>query len=137
MSVLILLNVKEKNFTSTLSTNIAKKLTAKNSKSKILLRILVGKKQNVCARQQNKQANKFFCEIFVECKHFFSVLHIAFTSPFFLKEVDENYPKKIFRKALEDNNSDVLEFLLLFFWIYVETNGCDHRVHAFTSHRMS
>ena len=30
----------------------------------------------------------------------------------------------------EDNHRDVLEFLLLFFWIYVETNGCDHRVHA-------
>ena len=29
MSVLILLNVKEKNFASTLSTSIAKKLTAK------------------------------------------------------------------------------------------------------------
>ena len=123
MSVLILLNVKEKNFTSTLSTSIAKKLTAKNSKSKILLRILVGKKQNVCARQQNKQANKFFCEIFVECMHFVSMFHIAFASLFFLKEVDENYPKKIFPKAVEDNHCDVLEFLLLFFWIYVETNG--------------
>ena len=84
MSVLILLNVKEKNFTSTLSTSIAKKLTLKDSKSKILLIILVGKKQNVCTRQQNKQANKFFCEIFVECMHFVSVLHIVFASPVFL-----------------------------------------------------
>ena len=67
------------------------------------------KKQNVCARQQNKQANKFFCEIFVECMHFVSVLHIVFASPFFLKEVDENYPKKIFPKAVEDNHRDVLE----------------------------
>ena len=115
MSVLILLNVNEKNCISTLSTSIAKKLTAKNSKSKILLRILVGKKQNVCARQQNKQANKFFCEIFVECMHFVFVLHIAFTSPFFLKEVDENYPKKIFPKAVEDNHCDVLEFCCYFF----------------------
>ena len=115
MSVLILLNVKEKNFKLTFSTSIAKKLTAKNSKSKILLRILVGKKQNVCARQQNKQANKFFCEIFVECVDFVSKLHI------------------VFPKAVEDNHRDVLEFLLLFFWICVETNGCDHRVHAFTS----
>ena len=65
--------------------------------------------------------------------HFFSVLHIVFASPFFLK----NYPKKIFPKATEDNNRDVLEFLLLFFWIYVETDGCDHHVHAFTSQRMS
>ena len=95
------------------------------------------KKQNVCARQQNKQANKFFCEIFVECMHFVSVLHIVFASPFFLKEVDENYPKKIFPKAMEDNHRDVLEFLLLFFWIYFEINGCNHRVHAFTSHGMS
>ena len=95
------------------------------------------KKQNVCARQQNKQANKFFCEIFVECMHFFSLLLIAFASPFFLIEVDENYPKKIFPKTLEDNHPEVLEFLLLFFWIYVETDGCDHRVHSFTSHSMS
>ena len=102
-----------------------------------MLRILVGKKQNVCTRQQNKQANKFFCQIFVECKHFFSLLLIAFASQFFLKEVDENYPKKIFPKAMEDNHRDVLEFLLLFFWIYVKTEGCDHRVHAFTSHKMS
>ena len=99
--------------------------------------MIVEKKQNVCARQQNKQANKFFCEIFVECMHFVSVLHIVFASPFFLKEVDENYPKKIFPKAMEDNHRDVLEFLLLFFWIYVEIGGCDHRVHAFTSHGMS
>ena len=69
--------------------------------------------------------------------HFVYLLHIVFASPFFLKEVDENYPKKIFPKAMEDNNHDVLEFLLLFFWIYVETDGCDHRVHAFTSHGMS
>ena len=95
------------------------------------------KKQNVCARQQNKQANKFFCEIFVECMHFVSVFHIVFASPFFLKEVDENYPKKIFPKAMEDNHRGVLELLLLFFWIYVEIDGCDHRVHTFTSHRMS
>ena len=117
MSVLILLNVKEKNFTSTLSTSIAKKLTIKNSKSKFLLRILVGKKQNVCTRQQDKQANKFFCEIFVECMHFVSMFHIVFTSPFFLKEVDENYPKKIFPKAVEDNHRDVLElwsFVVIF-----------------------
>ena len=72
--------------------------------------MIAEKKQNVCARQQNKQANKFFCEIFVECNnHFVSVLHIAFASPFFLKEVDENYPKKIFPKAVEDNHRDVLE----------------------------
>ena len=72
--------------------------------------MFVEKKQNVCARQQNKQTNKFFCEIFVECNnHFVSVLHIAFASPFFLKEVDENYPKKIFPKTMEDNNCDVLE----------------------------
>ena len=101
--------MKEKNFKSTLLKIIAKKLTAKNSKSKFLLRILVGKKQNVCARQQNKQANKFFCEIFVECMHFVFVLHIVFASPFFLKEVDENYPKKIFPKAMEDNHRDVLD----------------------------
>ena len=119
MSVLILLNVKEKNFTSTLSTSIAKKLTIKNSKWKFLLRILVGKKQNVCTRQQDKQANKFFCEIFVECVDFVSKLHI------------------VFPKAVVDNHRDVLEFLLLFFWIYVKTDGCDHRVHAFTSHKMS
>ena len=87
----------------------------------------------MCARQQNKQAKKFYFEIFVEYMHFVSVLFIVFASPFF----DENYPKKIFPKAIEDNHRDVLEFLLLFFWIYVETNGCDHRVHAFTSHRMS
>ena len=99
--------------------------------------MIAEKKQNVCARQQNKQANKFFCEIFVECMHFVSLLHIVFASPFFLKEVDENYPKKIFPKAMENNHRDVLEFLLLFFWICVETNGCDHRVHAFTSHGMS
>ena len=65
------------------------------------------------------------------------MLYIVFASPFFLKEVDENYPKKIFLKAMEDNHLDVLEFLLLFFWIYVETDGCDHRVHAFTTHGMS
>ena len=65
------------------------------------------------------------------------MLYIVFASPFFLKEVDENYPKKIFPKAAEDNHRDVLEFLLLFFWIYVETDGFDHRVHAFTSHGMS
>ena len=98
---------------------------------------MVGKKQNVCTRQQDKQANKFFCEIFVECMHFVSMLHIAFTSLFFLKVVDENYPKKIFPKALEDNHCDVLEFCCYFFWIYEEIDGCDHRVHAFTSHGMS
>ena len=101
-----------------------------------MLRILIGKKQNVYTRQQNKQANKFFCEIFVECMHFVSMFHIVFASLFFLKEVDENYPKKIFPKAMEDNHRDVLEFLLLFFWIYAETDGCDHRVHSLTSHRM-
>ena len=58
-------------------------------------------------RQQNKQANKFFN--FVECMRFVSLLHIVFASPFFLKEVDENYPKKIFPKTMEDNNCDVLE----------------------------
>ena len=41
--------------------------------------------------------------------HFVSVLHIVFASPFFLKEVDENYPKKIFPKAMEDNHRDILE----------------------------
>ena len=99
--------------------------------------MIAEKKQKVCSRQQNRQANKFFCEIFVECMHFVFVLHIVFASPFFLKEVDENYPKKIFPKAMEDNHRDVLEFLLLFFWIYVETDGCDHRVHVFTSQVMS
>ena len=99
--------------------------------------MIVEKKQNVYTRQQNKQANKFFLEIFIECMHFFFMLHIVFVSPFFLIEVDENYPKKIFPKTLEDNHPEVLEFLLLFFWIYVETDGCDHRVHAFTSHGMS
>ena len=99
--------------------------------------MIAEKKQNVCTRQQNKQANKFFCEIFAECMHFVSMLYIVFASPFFLKEVDENYPKKIFPKAVEDNHREVLEFLLLFFWIYVETDGCEHRVHAFISHRMS
>ena len=69
--------------------------------------------------------------------HLVSMLHIVFASPFILKEVDENYPKKIFLKAVEDNHRDVLEFLLLFFWICVEIDGYDHRVHAFTSHRMS
>ena len=77
--------------------------------------MIAEKKQKVCSRQQNRQANKFFCEIFVECMHFFSVLLIAFTSPFFLKEVDENYSKKIFQKAMEDNHSDVLEFCCYFF----------------------
>ena len=38
-----------------------------------------------------------------------------FASPFFLKEVDENYPKKIFPKAVEDNHHDVLEFCCYFF----------------------
>ena len=71
--------------------------------------MIAEKKQNVCAQQQNKQANKFFCEIFVECMHFFSVLHIVFGFPFFLIEVDENYPKKIFSKAVEDNHRDVLD----------------------------
>ena len=71
--------------------------------------MIAEKKQNVCTRQQNKQANKFFCEIFVECTHLVSVLHIVFASPFFLKEVDENYPKKIFPKAMEDNHRDVLK----------------------------
>ena len=94
---------------------------------------MVGIKQNVCARQQNKQSKQIFCEIFVEYMHFVSVLFIVFASPFF----DENYPKKIFPKALEDNHRDVLEFLLLFFWIYVETDGCDHRVHVFISFGMS
>ena len=42
MSALILLDVNEKNFASMLSMSIAKKLTAKNSRSKILLRMLVG-----------------------------------------------------------------------------------------------
>ena len=55
----------------------------------------------------------------------------------FLKEVDENYPIKIFPKAMEDNHRDFLEFLLLFFWIYVEIDAYAHRVHAFTSHGMS
>ena len=137
MSVLILLNVKEKNFTSTLSTSIAKKLTAKNSKSKILLRILVGKKQNVCTRQQNKQANKFFCEIFVECKHFFSVLHIHLLLHFFLKKWMKIILKRFFRKLWKIIIVTFWSFLLLFFWIYVEIDGCDNRVHAFTSHRMS
>ena len=41
--------------------------------------------------------------------HFVSVLHIAFASQFFLKEVDENYPKKIFPKVMEDNHRDVFE----------------------------
>jgi len=70
---------------------------------------MVGKKQNVCIRQQDKQANKFFCEIFVECMHFISVLRIVFASPFFLKEVDKTYPKKIFPKSMEDNHRDILE----------------------------
>ena len=70
---------------------------------------MVGKKQNVCIRQQDKQANKYFRKIFVECMHFVSVLHIMFASPFFLKEVDENYPKRIFPKAVEDNHHKVLE----------------------------
>ena len=65
------------------------------------------------------------------------MLHIVFASSFFLKEVDENYPKKIFPKTMEDNHRDVLEFLLLFFWIYVETDGCGNRVHALTSQGMS
>ena len=63
----------------------------------------------MCTRQQNKQANKFFCEIFVESMHFASMLNIVFASPFFLKEVDENYPKKIFPKAVEDNHRNVLD----------------------------
>ena len=41
--------------------------------------------------------------------HFVSMLHTVLSSPFFLKEVDENYPKKIFPKTMEDNNCDVLE----------------------------
>ena len=41
--------------------------------------------------------------------------HIVFVSPFFLKEVDENYPKKIFPKAMEDNHREVLEFFCYFF----------------------
>ena len=69
--------------------------------------------------------------------HFVFMLHIVFASPFFLKEVDENYPKKIFPKAVEDNHHNVLDFLLLFFWIIMESDSCDHRVHAFTSHGMS
>ena len=42
MSAFILLDVNEKNFASMLSTSTAKKFTAKNSRSKILLKILVG-----------------------------------------------------------------------------------------------
>ena len=76
---------------------------------------MIGKKQNVCTRQQDKQANKFFCEIFVECMHFVFMLHIVFASPFFLKEVDANYPKKIFPKDMVDNHRDILEFCCYFF----------------------
>ena len=40
---------------------------------------------------------------------FVSMLHIAFASPFSLKEVDENCCKKIFQKVVEGNYRDVLE----------------------------
>lgn len=71
--------------------------------------MIAKEKHQACARQQNKQTKKFFCEIFVEGIRFVSVLHIAFASPFSLKEVDENYHKKIFSKVVEDNYRNVLE----------------------------
>ena len=71
--------------------------------------MIAKEKHQACARQQNKQTEKFFCEILVESIRFVSVLHIAFASPFSLKEVDENYHKKIFSKVVEDNHRDVLE----------------------------
>ena len=56
----------------------------------------------------SKQTN-FFAKFLQNVCISFPHLHIVFASPFFLKEVDENYPKKIFPKTMEDNNCDVLE----------------------------
>ena len=77
-----------------------------------MLRILIGKKQNVYTRQQNKQANKFFCENFVGMYAFlFRICILCLLLHFFLKKSMKIILKRFFHK--------LWKIIIVTFWRYV------------------